>query len=147
MLLFRFSEETTPINDIVLILVVEDHLRVDKVFNDLLTAAVLQKFRPLGLYTHALLVVVGQRVNVEVVVGPHVNVEASSREEDSEDDHSVDSISDYGAFTEAEVPDLLFEIVGEAEAALLSHALEAATAAMHRIFGQEKEDWQDDEAE
>ena len=83
---------------------------MDKVFNDLLTAAVLQKFRPLGLYTHALLVVVGQRVHVEVVVGPHVNVEASSREEDSEDDHSVDSISDYGAFTEAEVPDLTYTV-------------------------------------
>lgn len=165
LLLLYFGKETTPAYHIVLILVVEDHLRVDEVFDYLLAAAICEELGPRSLNAHALFVVVRQGVHMQVVVRPHVNVRASSHEEDGENDHGVDSVSDDGALAKTEVPNLatryvsvskssqnsvpylFFEVVREAEAALLAHSLETSTAPMHGILCQEEEDRQDDEGE
>ena len=38
------------------------------------------------------------------------------------------------------MPDLLAEVIGQAKAALLPHALQAATTPMHSVLGQEEDE-------
>lgn len=97
---------------------------------------------------------------MEVVAWSHVDIEARREEEDKEASEGVKAVSHNGALAESEVPNLLTKlnqqskhtyllivVVREAEAALFAHALEAATAAMHCVFGQKEHDWEDDETE
>lgn len=106
LLLLYFGEKPAPAHNVVLILVIEDHLRVHKVLYDLFSSAVLQEFGPRCLYAHALFVVVRQGVHMQVVAWPHVDIEAGTGEAQHEDEHCVHSVSDDGALAKSEVPDL-----------------------------------------
>ena len=75
LLLFDLCEVPVPLNDVVFVLVVKHHLRVHKIFNDLFPAAILQKLGPGRLDSVGLLVVVNQRVVVQVEAGSHIDVE------------------------------------------------------------------------
>jgi len=64
LLLLNLGEKAVPTHDIVLVFVVEDHLCMDEILNDLLAAAILQELCPRGLDAHTLLVMVRKRVHV-----------------------------------------------------------------------------------
>ena len=102
-------------------------------------------------------------VHIHVPVRSHVNVETCCDAENNEDNHGVEAVSDYRAFAQAEVPYLSLQIkilvtlavvitylflkVWHAKARPFTHPLEASTASVHSIFGQEKDNRKDDEGE
>ena len=89
---FHFSKEAVPGNNVILIPVIEDHLGVDEVFNDLLAAAVLQELGPRCPNPDTLNVMVHERVIIEVKGWTHVNVEARSASQEKQYNDSVDPV-------------------------------------------------------
>lgn len=138
--LFNLGKEAIPWDYIVLVFVIEDHLSVDEIFNNLLTAAVQQEIGPGRLYSYALLVMVNKRILMEVKRRSLIDVEWGCTEENYEYQDGVDPSRHNWAFTKTEMPNVIAEVIRHAEASLLSHSLQASTAAMHSVFSQ-KEDY------
>jgi len=69
-------EVARPVDNIILIFVVEDHLGVDEVLDHLLTTAVLEELRPCRVNNELLLVVVREWVVVHHEGRSHVDVGA-----------------------------------------------------------------------
>ena len=90
--LFSLSIEATPGDNVVLVPVIEDHLGVHEVLNDLLAATVLQELGPSRPNPHTLDVVVHERVIIEVKRGSHVNVEARGAGHKHEHNDRVDPV-------------------------------------------------------
>lgn len=79
--LLDFGEVARPRDYIILILVVEDHLCVYEILDDLLTAAIFEEFFPCRVNWEAFDVVVGERIVVHLKGGPHVDIRACSNAE------------------------------------------------------------------
>ena len=144
--LFDLRKEAIPRDYIVLVLVIEDHLRVDEVLNNLLATTILQKLWPCRADSSTLLIVMDERVVMQVKGRSHVDVESGHEGKDDEDESRIHAVCHNGAFAETEVPYLLAEVIWQTEASLFTHALQASTAPMHRILGQEKDDWCNNES-
>ena len=87
----RISEESLPIDYVVLILLIEDHLGVHEVLNDLLAATVLQELRPCSVNLFAFDVVMHEWIPVEAKRWSHVDVPAAEDGEQDEPEHRVQS--------------------------------------------------------
>ena len=118
-----------------------------EVLDDLFTAAVLQEFGPGRPDPHTLLIVVDQRVIMQVERRAHVDVEPWQADEYYQYDYCIQAGGDDGAFSKAEVPYRLAEVIWQAEAAFFTHSLQATTASMHCILGQEEDDRCNDESQ
>ena len=77
LLLLHLSEVAAPADDIVLVFVIEDHLGVNEILNDLLTAAVEEEVGPAGIDAMAVQVVVHKWILVQVKRRAHVYVETA----------------------------------------------------------------------
>jgi len=104
--LFNLGKEAIPWDYIVLVFVIEDHLSVDEIFNNLLTAAVQQEIGPGRLYSYALLVMVNKRILMEVKRRSLIDVEWGCTEENYEYQDGVDPSRHNWAFTKTEMPNL-----------------------------------------
>ena len=145
--LFHFRKVAIPRHNVILVLIIENHLRVHKVFNDLLPSAVLKEFRPCRADPRAFLIVMDERIVVQVERRSHVDVKARDAGEQYKYYDCVDTISDDRAFTKTEVPYLLTHVIWQAEARFFAHALQAATAAVDGVFCQEKDNRSDNESQ
>ena len=109
--LFHLCKEAAPRDYIVLVLVIEDHLGVDEVFNNLLTATILQKLGPSCADSGTLLIVMNQWIIMQIEGWSHIDVEAGHAGKNDKHDSRVKSISHDWALSEAEVPNLFAEVI------------------------------------
>ena len=117
-----------------------------KVFNDLLTTAILQKLRPCCANPRTFLIVVNQWIVMQVERRAHVDVKTGDASEKYEYNDCVDSICDNGALSQAEVPYLLAHVIWQTKTRFFAHALQAATAPVHGVLGQEEDNGCDNES-
>ena len=106
LLLLDLSEVAGPADDVILVFVIIDQLRVHEVFDNLLTSTVLQEVGPSCPNTMALHVVMHEWVLMEVIRGAHVNICATCESKQHKPNDCVDASRHDGALAEAEVPNL-----------------------------------------
>ena len=107
LLRFHFCKIALPLDLIILVIFIEEHLGVHEVLYDLFATAVVEIVCPLGIDDLGLLVVVEERVLCQPK-RPHVYIVGSKCAEEEQTDDSIDAAHDDRASTQPEVPDLKY---------------------------------------
>jgi hypothetical protein len=104
--LFDFSVVAGPVDNIVLVFIIEHHLCVHEIFYNLFPAAILQEFGPSRANTLTLHIVMHQGIVVQVERGSHVNIGSTSNREEHQTYDRINPCRHNRTLAQAEMPNL-----------------------------------------